>query len=191
MLIIGLGNPGPRYRETRHNVGFRVVELFAECHAIRLRKLPFRAIRLGAGIVHGTPVACSEPLTYMNASGSVVPSLLRRTGAVIEDIVVIFDSVDISPGSCRLKIRGSDGGHRGLKSVIAVLGTNEFPRLAIGVGRPQTGTEMVDHVLGVPAEEEEALLRAAVERAANALGDMCTHDITKVMNDLNHKEPSA
>jgi len=145
-IVVGLGNPGPEYRGTRHNVGFDVVDLLAERHKIKLDKSKHRS-RYGIGVVGDTTVLLVKPLTYMNLSGQAVAPLAREHGIKPERILVVADDLDMKVGRVRLKPKGSAGGHNGHKSLIASLGTQEYPRLKIGIGSVDR-TETIDHVLG-------------------------------------------
>ena len=154
IILAGLGNPGAAYAETRHNVGFLCVEAAAEKEGVSFKK-PFLADYQKAVFVVGdTRVILVKPLTYMNRSGLVLPALLKQYGVVTDKLIVAVDNMDLSPGRVRLKPRGSSAGHNGLKSIIEVLGTSEFHRLYIGVGRPASGVSVIDHVLGRPDGEE-------------------------------------
>jgi PTH1 family peptidyl-tRNA hydrolase len=184
-LIVGLGNPGKQYRETRHNVGFRVVDEIARRHGVRFETSPAEAdmakVRdLGEG---GTLLA--KPLTFMNLSGYAAGELLRYFKIEVADLLVVADDVNLPLGRLRARMRGSEGGHNGLRSIIEQLGTNEFARLRVGVGRGDTRRELADHVLaGFEAGEQDEIDRA-LARAADA-GEMFAIDgIVKVMNTFN------
>ena len=167
-IILGLGNPGSEYAHTRHNIGFLVADELARRHSIRLSTRRNRS-RLGEGSIDGIPVVIAKPQTYMNASGEAALSLATRYRVRPEAIVVVCDDMNLAFGQVRVRASGSAGGHNGLKSILATLGTDTFARVRVGIGCPTDG-EWIDFVLGEFTEEERAQLRAVVERAADAVG---------------------
>jgi peptidyl-tRNA hydrolase, PTH1 family len=181
-LIVGLGNPGAEYKGTRHNVGFEVIELLAERHRIKLDTSKHRA-RIGVGQIGGVPVALAKPLTYMNLSGQSVAPLARMYGIKPERILVVADDLDMVVGRTRLKPKGSAGGHNGHKSLIAALGTNEFPRLKIGIGSADTGA--IDHVLGKFDREELDVIKEAIHRSADGVETTVQQGLEAAMNQIN------
>lgn len=166
-LIVGLGNPGREYQETRHNVGFRVVEILAERHGIDLKKHRHQAA-YGEGRIAGQAVLLARPLTFMNLSGLPVAALTRYHNLTPADLLVICDDVNLPLGRLRLRVKGTAGGHNGLKSIIGSLGTEAFPRLRIGVGAPD-GRPMVDHVLGRFNRAEGEAIAVSLAEAADAV----------------------
>lgn len=188
-LIIGLGNPGPEYAGTRHNVGFMVVELLAQRHRIPLKEAKHGA-RVGEGSIAGEPVALAKPLTFMNLSGRAVRPLMHRYSLTPEQVIVVYDDADLPLGKIRLRARGSAGGHGGLKSIIASLGSSEFPRVRIGIGR-SAGGDMIDHVLSRFGHGERPVVEAAIERAADAVEAIVTHGIEAAMNRFNAPAPEG
>ena len=171
--VVGLGNPGPEYRDTRHNVGQRVVE-----HLGRTLHRPFG--REGHAMVaraqwRGEPLYLIKPISFMNVSGPVVAALLRRLGLGPGDIVLVYDDIDLPLGTVRLRMRGSHGGHNGVRSVIEALGTPDIRRVKVGIGRPDHKGEVPDHVLE-PFEpaEHEVVDAAVVEAADRVLGVLAT-----------------
>lgn len=187
MLLIGLGNPGKRYAGSRHNAGFQVIDQVSRIISIPLRKSLIKPYSLGKGAVKGVPVTLVKPYTYMNKSGLIIPAILSRTKESVSNLIVICDNLDLPPGTCRLKKGGSSGGQKGLESIIQVLGTTQFVRLFIGIGRPEKPNDVIDHVLSTPAGEERELIEDSVLKAALALIKLLDNDITKVMNELNRK----
>lgn len=190
-LVVGLGNPGPGYAGTRHNVGFRVVERFAACRSIALDQERFDC-RFGTGRIERgglgpLEVTVLEPLTWMNRSGSAVARALR--GLAIEDVssdlLVVFDDVDLPTGRLRLRPRGGSGGHRGLADVIATLGGSDFARLRFGVGRPEGLVDTADWVLAPFSSEEEETVRRSVEAAAEAVEVALLQGIAPAMDRFN------
>ena len=185
-LIVGLGNPGREYRETRHNVGFMVVDEIARRHNLTLAMAPSQipdamiAKKFGPD---GTLVA--KPLTFMNNSGDPVSALARYYDISIGDLLVVVDEVALPFGRLRARARGSAGGHNGLKSVIARLGTTEFARLRLGVGRGDARKDLADHVLSKFEADEQSALGEFITRAADAAEMFAAEDIATVMNTYN------
>jgi PTH1 family peptidyl-tRNA hydrolase len=188
-LIVGLGNPGREYRETRHNVGFMVVDELARRYALGWAPAPSQvpdalvAKRFGA-----EPLMLAKPLTFMNLSGGPVAGLSRYFDIATEDLLIIVDEVALPFGRLRARARGSAGGHNGLKSVIAQLGTEEFARLRIGVGRGDARRDLADHVLSTFSPDERATVEEAVGRAADAVELFVSDGIEPVMNRFNRRE---
>ena len=166
-MVVGLGNPGPDYRDTRHNAGFWFVEKWAGILGLPFRKAWFRPFSFLAVRQGDDRLVLVKPLTFMNLSGKVLPALLSRFGAKPEDLVVVFDQMDLPPGRVRMKTGGSHAGHNGLKSLDGVLGGGDYRRLAVGIGRPPAGESLVDHVLGVPSAGDRAAVDAALDRTVN------------------------
>jgi PTH1 family peptidyl-tRNA hydrolase len=195
-LVVGLGNPGRRYRATRHNVGFRIVEHFAASRGIALREQRFES-RFGRGRVPGAggaflDVGILEPQTWMNHSGRAVAEAL---GALpvddpAEDLLVVLDDVDLPFGRLRVRPAGGAGGHRGLADVIEVLGRRDLPRLRFGVGRSGIPMETSDWVLQPFSEQEEAELPGRISTAAQALATALVEGVPAAMNRFN-PEPAS
>jgi len=168
-LLVGLGNPGREYRETRHNVGYWLIDRVAASHRLSLRRHECCA-KVGRGSVLGVPAVVAEPLTFMNRSGSAVRCLLDRYGLRAADLVVVHDDLDIPVGCYRVKRAGGDAGHKGVHSIIEELGTGEFLRLRIGVGRPPAEEDAAAYVLNPFTDAERAEVCRAIEEAMDALG---------------------
>lgn len=183
-LVVGLGNPGPQYHLTRHNVGFWVVEELANRWQLgdRWRERDDALIVKRPG---PDGVVLAKPLTFMNRSGFAVSKLRQFFQVALPDLLVIVDEVALPLGRLRARARGSAGGHNGLKSVIEQLGTEEFPRLRIGVGRGDQRRDLADHVLAKFEPDEEDTIRAATLRAADAAEMFIAHGIERVMNTFN------
>lgn len=169
-VVVGLGNPGPEYRDTRHNVGQRVLDALAA----RLKKA-FR--KDGHALVahaswRGEPVHLVKPVTFMNVSGPAVAAALRRLHADPADLVLVYDDIDMPVGKVRTRMRGSSGGHNGVESVIGALGTEAIRRVKIGVGRPEHKRHVPDHVLAAFEPDEDEAIAAAVEAAADRVLDL-------------------
>lgn len=182
-VVIGLGNPGKKYHGTRHNVGYRVVEELAARHGVQKEESRFDAI-LGHLVIEQEKVIIAKPLTYMNLSGKSVQPLIRWYKLDLNDIIVVCDDMDLNPGIIRLKPKGGTGGHRGLASISEWLGGRDFARLRVGVGHP-VSEDVVNWVLGRFNAEEEELLAAAVQKAADALEVWIKTGINEAMNKYN------
>jgi PTH1 family peptidyl-tRNA hydrolase len=189
--IVGLGNPGEKYRGTRHNVGFAVVDELARRFQIGgFEQAPFDAL-VGRWRRPGDdPVLITKPLTYMNASGEAIGALLRYYKIAVPDLLVVVDEVQLPLGRLRARARGSAGGHNGLKSIIAQLG-EEFARLRIGVGRGDARRDLADHVLARFDKDEAAEVERMIGRAADAAQTFITSGIAEVMNRFNGGDPAT
>jgi len=166
-------------------VGYRTIECLAGQLNVRLKKPHFKRFLTAKAVVSDTLVYLVEPITFMNAAGDAVRQALKYADASIADLVVVCDSLDLPVGACRLKRRGSSSGQKGMESVIRALGTQEFLRLRIGIGRPERKSQVVGYVLGVPPKGEQLLLDEAVRRAADAILQLVRENPERVMNDLN------
>ncbi|MGE5138144.1 MAG: aminoacyl-tRNA hydrolase [Rudaea sp.] len=182
-LIVGLGNPGVGLAGSRHNAGFMVVERFAEGHGISFSRRRFSAL-LGEGAVRESRLLLAKPQTYMNLSGKAVSKLVSFFRVPVHDIIVVYDDLDLPLGRIRLRARGSAGGHHGMESIISTLGTSDFARLRVGIGRPGT-KEDIDHVLGRFSSAEQQELDEAIDRAEAALDTWLAEGIETAMNRFN------
>ena len=187
-IIIGLGNPGAQYASTRHNVGFWTVDALAQRHGIELRTRRDHS-RVGVGTIAGVAVALAQPQTYMNLSGQAAQALLHAYRLTPDQMLVVFDDIWLAPGTVRVRPKGSAGGHNGMKSIIAALGTQAFPRVRIGIGQPPEGVDLADYVLSAPSDAERELLLNAVQRAADACEAWLTEPIEQVMARFNADAP--
>jgi PTH1 family peptidyl-tRNA hydrolase len=189
-VIVGLGNPGPRYRGTYHNLGFEVVEELARRHAATFGAVPTDA--LGArvrGLIDD--VLLLKPLTFMNASGQAVGDIQRFYKVEPQDVLVVFDDVNLPVGRLRLRPGGSAGGHNGLRSIIQQLGTTDVPRLRVGVGRGDPNRDLANHVLARISADESEILHAAAALAADAVEVFIASGIEQAMNRYNNRGPEA
>ncbi|MBM4032293.1 MAG: aminoacyl-tRNA hydrolase [Planctomycetes bacterium] len=182
-IVVGIGNPGRRYERTRHNLGFRVVDRLAAEHGIAVSRRRFDAL-VGEGRIEACPVLLVKPQTYVNLSGSAVAPLLRWHRCPAEGLLAVCDDLNLEAGKLRLRRRGSSGGHNGLASIIACLGTEEFPRLRLGIGRSAEG-DAVAHVLGAFGQQEEEAAAAAVAAGAQAVRLWLRLGIEAAMNEVN------
>lgn len=183
-LIVGLGNPGPRYAAHRHNAGFHCVDLLAQVHKLSFDRLQHRA-RVAKGSIAGQRVVLAKPLTYMNLSGRAVGPLARWYKVPLERLMVIVDDLDLPLGSIRLRPGGGSGGHQGMRSIIEALGSGDFPRLRIGIGRPPAGLDPADYVLSDFTPDEFPVFRQAVELAVQAIECWLTEGLVAAMNRFN------
>jgi len=184
-LLAGLGNPGPRYRDTRHNAGFLVIDALASRWGVDGQwREQQQALAIKTAFA-GTPVVLAKPMTFMNLSGQAVAGLAGFYKIDPADVLVIVDEVALPVGRLRARPDGSAGGHNGLKSVAEALGTQAYPRLRIGVGRGELRRELADHVLGRFEPGEREAMEAAVLRAAEAVEVFVTDGIGRVMNVFN------
>ncbi|MBM7635853.1 aminoacyl-tRNA hydrolase [Streptococcus saliviloxodontae] len=147
-LIVGLGNPGSKYHETKHNVGFMALDLMAKAFGVAFTEEKNFKAEVGSTFINGEKVYLVKPTTFMNLSGVAVRALLAYYNIAVEDFIVIYDDLDMEVGKIRFRQKGSAGGHNGIKSIIAEIGTQEFDRIKIGIGRPKNGMTVVNHVLG-------------------------------------------
>ena len=184
-MIVGLGNIGTRYDETRHNTGFMVVDQLArDYHLGAFTHLKKEAVAV-SGVINGEKVMLVKPTTFMNDSGRAVGPLVDYYDIDLDDLVIVNDDLDMPVGKVRLKTHGASGGHNGLKSIISVLGTKNFNRVKVGIDHPQHGT-VVSHVLGKFSKDERPKFDQAVEQAEHALEDWINgEDFAKLMNAYN------
>ena len=186
-LVVGLGNPGARYAGTRHNVGFDVLDLLAERHRLEWTAAP-RGIEALSAKWRAADGVIAKPLTFMNLGGPAIVGLLQFFKIEVADLFVVVDDINLELGRLRARAGGSAGGHNGLKSVIDALGTTEFARLRIGVGRGDARRDLADHVLARFEPSERAAVTEAVGRAADAVEVFSAEGVAPVMNRFNRKE---
>jgi PTH1 family peptidyl-tRNA hydrolase len=182
-MIVGLGNPGKQYADTRHNVGFKAIDLLAETMGIEVGKRSFGA-RLGKGEFAGQDVLLLKPWQYMNCSGQPVADAVGFYKLHLCDVLVVSDDMWLEPGQIRLRARGSAGGHNGLQDVVDKLGTQNIPRLRVGIGRCEYG-DAVDYVLGEPGKNEAALINEGLGRVKDAAICWLTEGIGPAMTKFN------
>lgn len=183
-LIVGLGNPGREYKETRHNVGFMAVDRFCEMKNVRLGKVKFKAI-IGETRLGPARVILAKPQTYMNLSGNAIASIVRFYKIPLENIIVAHDDLDLPFGTLRLRPGGGAGGQKGLKSTIERLGTQQFPRMRIGIGRPPGQMDAAAYVLRRFGRTEQEELDFVLTRAAEAMEVFVKADLNIAMNQFN------
>ncbi|ALX49440.1 aminoacyl-tRNA hydrolase [Lentibacillus amyloliquefaciens] len=182
--IVGLGNPGKKYSKTRHNVGFMVVEKIADRHNWKLKKDKFNG-KSTVETLDGEKIVLLKPQTFMNLSGESVRPLLDFYQIDPEDVLVIYDDLDLPAGKIRLRQKGGHGGHNGIRSIIDHAGTKEFKRLRIGIGRPLAAMPVVDYVLKPFSKEQQEDVATSIEKSADACETWIQKPFDVVMNDFN------
>ena len=187
-LIVGLGNPGPEYRATRHNAGFSVVAEVARQHHVSPK--PRATARVGRAIIAGETVVLAQPTTMMNLSGRAVAAL-RRADHIsnLADLLVVYDDMDLPLGAVRLRERGGSGGHRGMQSINEAVGGQDFARLRVGIGRPAAGQDPIDYVLTRFSVDEEATIDRVIRVAADAVECWIQYGPSETMNRFNPPTP--
>lgn len=188
-LIAGLGNPGRDYAGTRHNIGFGVVTRISDKYNIPLTSKEHKAV-CGKGMVGGEKVILAQPQTFMNLSGESIRSIADYYKIDPEDIIIAFDDISLEVGQIRIRRKGSAGGHNGIKNIIAHLGTNEFPRVKVGVGAKPEGGDLVRHVLGRFSREDEKVIGEVLDRAVEAVEMIVSDGVDAAMNRYNGKATS-
>ena len=186
-IIAGLGNPGPKYDGTRHNMGFDTIDELVEEYKIPAQGTQMKAM-WGKGMIAGERVILLKPLTYMNLSGEAIGAFVRYYKIDPEtELIVVYDDIDQEPGQLRIRKKGSAGGHNGMKSIIQHLGTDKFARVRIGVGEKPSGWDLADHVLGHFSKEDRKKVDEAILKAAKAVEMIVAGEIDEAMNTYNAK----
>lgn len=188
-LIVGLGNPDRGYQHNRHNVGFMCLNYFAKAHGIKLDHKRANA-RVGTGTVASKEVTLARPQTYMNRSGQAVGKLIEALRIGLEDLIVVHDDLDLPVGKIRIRRGSSAGGHKGVESIIAALGSQEFTRIRVGIGRPfaedsRREAEVIDYVLGDFAPEEKKTIDSVIDRVSEAIECLLAEGLAAAMNKYN------
>ena len=189
-LIVGLGNPGRSYAYNRHNIGFRCLNYFAKLHSIPFERRQCRA-RISNGKVGGSKLLLAKPQTFVNLSGEAVSCLVRKHNIPLGALLVVYDDLDLPPGKVRLRQVGGSGGHKGMKSIISALGSDNFPRIRVGIGRPQveeysdSESAIVNYVLSDFSPQEEEIIKSAIATVAEAIECFLTEGIEAAMSKFN------
>ena len=183
-IIVGLGNPGDKYEKTRHNVGFNVIDLLAKEYSIDVSKIKHKAL-IGEGRVGTEKVILVKPMTYMNLSGESVADICNYYNIDLENLIVIYDDIDLDVGKIRIRKKGSGGTHNGMRSIIKCLGSGDFPRVRVGVSKPMKGQDLADFVLSRFRKEEQADLEIGLEKAYKAVEAMIKENVDIAMNKYN------
>ena len=189
-IIAGLGNPDKEYAGTRHNIGFDAVTAISDKTGIAVTEKRFKAL-IGKGTICGQKVILMKPLTYMNLSGEAIAEAMNYYKLEPKDVCVIYDDVNLDPGFIRVRERGSAGGHNGIKNIIMHLGSEEFPRIRIGVGEKPKEWDLKDYVLGHFGREDEPKIREALDDAVTAAELFLTDDMGTAMNTFNRKKTKS
>lgn len=190
-LIVGLGNPGAEYADTRHNIGWKVIDAFAAKFRIAIDKHEKNAMT-GQGRVAGGSVLVAKPLTYMNLSGDAVRLLVNAYGESPDDLMVVYDDIDLPLGKLRIKPNGGPGTHNGMRSIVGALATEKFARLRVGIGGVDSSGRLRDYVLGEITPDEQPVLERAIARSVDALLLFVRGDLRRAMNEFNRdpEEPA-
>lgn len=181
-LIVGLGNPGKEYENTRHNVGFQVIDNIAKEYNISINRQKFKGV-YGEGFINGKKVIILKPTTYMNLSGESVREVVDFYNLRSDEIIVIYDDISLEIGKLRIRDKGSAGGHNGIKSIIAHLGGDVFPRIKVGIGQPDV--DLVKYVLGRFTKDEMKTLSESIEASTKATEEIINNDVSSAMNQFN------
>ncbi len=185
-LIAGLGNPGDRYAGTKHNIGFYVIDLLSEKYRIPVNKIKHKAL-VGLGRIGEHKVILVKPQTFMNLSGESLVSVTRYYDIASDHIIVVYDDADLEPGAVRIRPSGSSGSHNGMKSIIYLLGTEDFPRVRIGIGRQGPQQDLADYVLSRFAESDIPLVKEACQRAVEGIEYILSDGVELAMSRVNGK----
>jgi len=183
-LIVGLGNPESEYSKTRHNMGFNTINKIAEKYNIQANKTKFQGLYESA-IIEGQKVILVKPQTYMNLSGNCVQEFMNFYKIQKENIIVIYDDMDIEPGEIKIRKKGGPGGHNGMKSIIQMLGTEDFSRIRIGIGRPEHNGDEINYVIGAIPQDQIPKLEEGTEKAKDAIIEILKNGIDSAMNKFN------
>ncbi|MFA5078895.1 MAG: aminoacyl-tRNA hydrolase [Dehalococcoidia bacterium] len=193
-IIMGLGNPGRQYQHNRHNVGFHCIDRLAERYAIKFKNKLCQS-QTGTGQIEGEEVVLAKPSTFVNLSGNAAVALLKRFNCDPQDLIVIHDDLDLPTGRIRVRLGGGSGGHRGIKSIIHTIGSQDFHRVRIGISRPLSDrsdenyeNEIVDYVLGNFSREENELIQPALDLACDAAAAILAEGIEAAMNKFNRRK---
>ena len=187
-IVLGLGNPGPEYRDTRHNAGHWCVQRLAEETGATLENR--RLVRTGQIHIAGHAGVLALSRTYVNLSGEAAEYLLTRYGAAPERLIVVSDDINLRVGAIRIRKQGSAGGHKGLRSITAAIGTDKYKRVRIGVGKPTSPDRQIEHVLGVPGPGERAAVDESIARAVQAIRTIVSEGVESSMNRFNSMAPA-
>lgn len=183
-LIVGLGNPEEEYSKTRHNMGFDVINELAKENEINVNKSKFNGL-YGIGNIKNEKVILLKPQTYMNLSGKSIAQVVNFYKIPMENVLVIYDDIDVEPGKIKIRKKGSSGSHNGMKSVVAELQTEDFARIRVGIGKPKYKDDMINYVIGAIPEEEKELLEEGTTKAAKAMTSIIKEGIDIAMNKFN------
>lgn len=185
-IVAGLGNPGREYADTRHNMGFMALDILSDRLNIDVRRSHHHGM-FGEGFFSGKKVLLVKPQTYMNNSGICVAEFMNFYKCAHDELIVVYDDIDLSVGDIRIREKGSSGSHNGMKSIIYHLGYDDFPRVRIGIGKPEEGRELVSHVLSVPSLDQRDTLLQAIDKAASAVEMIMRQGVPAAQMEYNKK----
>lgn len=184
-IIVGLGNPTSKYEKTRHNVGFDVIDALADKYSIKVENAKHKSL-CGTGMIEGEKVLLMKPQTFMNLSGeAVIDAINFYKCNATTDLIVIYDDISMDPGRLRLRKKGSAGGHNGIKNIIAHLGSEQFPRIKVGVGAKPDGWDLADYVLSHFSSSDRKMIDDSINRSVDAIGTIIADNFDKAMNLYN------
>jgi aminoacyl-tRNA hydrolase len=183
-IIVGLGNPGKKYEHTRHNAGFDVLDIMAEEYDIKIDKIKHKAL-IGEGRIGSEKVVLVKPQTYMNLSGESVQSVFQFYKVDMDHLIVVYDDIDLDIGKLRIRKKGSAGSHNGMKSIIKCLGSQDFPRIRVGVSKPEPNRDLADFVLSRVPKDQSDDMRSGLEKAVKTVEEIIRTDIDMAMNKYN------
>lgn len=183
-VVVGLGNPGDRYAQTKHNIGFVTIDYFAEQHNIKFNKTKHKSL-IGEGSIAGEKLLLVKPQTYMNASGEAVMDIMNFYKVPIQNLIVIYDDIDLPAGKVRIRPSGSSGTHNGMRSIIYLLNSEDFPRIRIGVGKQPDYMDLADYVMMRFSKDEIPVMEEAVKKSALAAEEIVRSGINAAMNKYN------
>ncbi len=183
-IIVGLGNPEPEYSNTRHNMGFDTINKIAKKYNIEFSKTKFKGI-YGTGTIEGEKVILLKPQTFMNLSGESIKEIIDFYKLNTDNLIIIYDDIDIEPGIIKLRKTGGPGTHNGMKSVIKEIGTEKFPRVRVGIGKPEHKGDLINYVIGKISEENRIILDKSTDLARDAVIEIIKNGMDKAMNLFN------
>ena len=183
-LIVGLGNPEKEYANTRHNMGFDTINEIAEKNNIEINKNKFKGLYEKTNIQNKN-VILLKPQTYMNSSGESVKEIVNFYGIETQNIIIIYDDMDIEKGTIKIRKKGGPGSHNGMKSIVQELGTTDFPRIRVGIGKPEFKNDMINYVIGKIHKEEQDILKQGTKKAAEAVEEILKNGLDSAMNKFN------
>jgi PTH1 family peptidyl-tRNA hydrolase len=186
IVFAGLGNPGMKYDRSRHNAGFDCIDYLSALYRIPVSRLKFNSL-IGNGLIQREKVLLIKPQTYMNNSGEAVKAVMDFYRLESQNLVVIYDDIDLDLGVIRIRSKGSAGSHNGMKSIIYHMGTDDFPRIRVGIGKPGFHEDLVSYVLGKHNQEDQCIVNKAVEKVALAVGELIVAGIETAMSKYNGK----
>ena len=184
IIVMGLGNPGQEYANTRHNVGFWCVDLLAQQHSLPFKR-KHKSAHIAEGEIEGKLSVLAKPRTFVNRSGSAAASLLTQYRVEPDHLLIIYDDIDLTVGTIRIRKTGGSGGHNGVKSIIKIVGTRDFTRIRIGIGRPENNADQIKHVLGKPSIDDLSRIKTAITKAAESVSSILTSSVDTTMNRFN------